>query len=122
MGPPIRVQLPCSTQLPYNRPLDYKREGTWTIGWGHRLRHTQTLDSQSNTTYNGCRVLHFGGLNHTNPCVLVYIQSVKQIPKNPPHLRIRAGALHHPVGGIHLRYILIVSENLGVFGLRNHSI
>lgn len=99
-------RFPCNVS-----PLNYKRGGTCTVAGG---RDAQTLDSQNNTTYSGCTVLRFGSPNHYNPYVLVLIQSVRQIPKPPPHIRIKAGALRHPVGGFPLRQRVFSSDEIFV--------
>jgi hypothetical protein len=39
--------------------------------------------SSCNTTNNGCRVLRSDDLNHSNLCVLEFIQLIRQIPKLP---------------------------------------
>jgi hypothetical protein len=39
-------------------------------------RYTHRL--LDNTTHNRCRVLHSGGLNRSNTCVLVFFQLIRQ--------------------------------------------
>jgi hypothetical protein len=68
----------------YVPPLDYKREGTHTVEDKSETRPTQALDRErtqilpGNTIQSGCRVLHLGGQNHSNPCVLVFFQRIRQ--------------------------------------------
>jgi hypothetical protein len=53
-------------------------------------------------------VLRSSGLNHYKPSsVLVFIQNspIRQALRPPPHLRIRAGAFHHPAGGFSHRHL-----------------
>jgi hypothetical protein len=97
----------------YVPPLNYKRKGTQrykgqTQSQAHTLRHTLNTHSIQLTHSRG-RVLHSYGLNHYNPSSpLVFIRnSPNRQPLRPPHhLRIRAGAFRHPVGGFSLRHLV----------------
>jgi hypothetical protein len=62
-------------------PLNYKREGTQR--YMERLPG-RPLDKQRlpcNATHNGCRVLCSIDRNHSNPCVLEFIQLIRKIPR-----------------------------------------
>jgi hypothetical protein len=108
----------------YVPPLNYKREGT------QRYKG----QAQYNKTDSGCRVLRSSGLNHYKPSsVLVFIQNSpnRQTLRPPPHLRIRAGAFRHSVGGFSHRHLarqvgalkqtLRRSKQLRRWGLRPES-
>jgi hypothetical protein len=89
----------------YVPPLNYKREGTQRYK-GHAKTDsdmlTRSITHSIQLTHSGGRVLCSGGLNHYNPsCPLVFISNSpnRQPLRPPPHLRIRAGAFHHPTGG-----------------------
>jgi hypothetical protein len=89
-------------------------------------RHTALQGTRSNThsirfTHSGGRVLRSGGLNHYNPLSpLVFIRDSpnRQTLRPPPHLRIRAGAFHHPAGGFSLRHL---ARQVGGLGFRFFS-
>jgi hypothetical protein len=102
-----------STSL-YVPPLNYKREGTRRYK-GH-TQFTESITHSIHLTHSGGRVLCSGGLNHYNPsCPLVFIpNSLNMQPlRLPPHLRIRAGAFHHPAGGFPHRHL---ARQVGGFG------
>jgi hypothetical protein len=95
----------------YVPPLNYKRQGTRRYK-GHAQLHSIQF------THSGGRVLRSGGLNHYNPSSpLVFIRNSpnRQPLRPPPHLRIRAGAFRHPVGGFSLRHL---ARQVGGFGFR----
>jgi hypothetical protein len=82
-----------STSL-YVPPLNYKRDGTQCYKDKLTQVHTLRLTYSIQHTHSEGRVLHSGGLNHSNPsCALVFIPNPhnRQTAKAPPHLRIRAG-------------------------------
>jgi hypothetical protein len=80
--------------------------------WAPRLhtvvRGTPVSGYRQQLTHSGGRVLRSGGLNHCNPsCPLVFLLNSpnRQTARLPPHLRIRAGAFHHPAGGFPHRHL-----------------
>jgi hypothetical protein len=80
----------------YVPPLNYKMEGTQR--YKARTQFTRSIL----LTHSGGRVLRLSGLNHYNPsCLPMFIPNSpnRQPLRPPPHLRIRAGAFRHPVGG-----------------------
>jgi hypothetical protein len=87
----------------YVPPLNYKREGTQCY---------RGTDSQAHTQYNihTMEVGYYAPVTWTTliPRVLVCSSQTHLTGKTlrpPPHLRISAGAFHHPAGGFSLRQI-----------------
>jgi hypothetical protein len=62
----------------YVPPLDYKWEGTHIVEDMSKEGLEQHRETPSNTSNNGCRVLHSGGPNHSNSCVLMLFQLIRQ--------------------------------------------